>query len=609
LYSLLHLTGYDLPMEQLKQFRQWGSSTPGHPERGTTPGVETTTGPLGQGFANAVGMAIAEAHLAQRYNQPDYAMADHYTWCLVSDGDLMEGLCAEAASLAGHLQLGKLICLYDQNHVTLSASIDMSFTEDCQARFEAYGWHTQTVTDGNNLLAIENALLRAKEETLRPSLILVRTHIGFGSPHKQDSFGAHGSPLGAEEVACTKINLNWPTEPAFFIPEAAATHFKRALIAGALAEAAWNETCAAYEIAFPLQGQALLDLISGRLPTGWDDNLPQFPADATGLSTRSAGAKIMNVLAQRLPGLFGGSADLDPSTCTGLTDLGDFQSPQITLADRQGSSGGGWSFAGRNLHFGIREHAMGAILNGLAAHGGVLPFCATFLVFADYMRAPIRLAALMGLHVVYVFTHDSIAVGEDGATHQPIEQLASLRAIPGLTVIRPCDANETVAAWRVAMTSLKQPVALILTRQPVPTLDRSGCAASDGVAQGAYILADAGHGEPDLILIASGSEVALIVAAREELMKLGLKIRLVSMPSWELFEAQSAGYRDQVLPPAITARLAVEAGVAQGWHKYTGDKGAIIAIDSFGASAPGATMLKKYGYTVDNVCARALTIL
>ncbi|PRC91054.1 transketolase [Solimicrobium silvestre] len=612
LYSLLHLTGYAVPLDQIKQFRQWGSITPGHPERGVTPGVETTTGPLGQGFANGVGMAIAEANLAARYNQPGLSVIDHHTYGIVSDGDLMEGIASEAASLAGHLQLGKLIYLYDDNHITLSAATDMSFTENCAQRFDAYGWHTQTVVDGNDLMSIENALRRAKAETLRPSLILVRTHIGFGSPHKQDTFAAHGSPLGEEEVRLTKAHLNWPIEPPFYIPDSAQIYFSFALDRGKLAETQWSTTFASYEQEFPELATELRQLMTGNLPIDWDVELPQFPADVKGLSTRVASGKIMNAIAGRLPGLIGGSADLDPSTFTALTNLGDFQpsvSNIISTEDRQGSNGGGWSYSGRNLHFGVREHAMGAIMNGLAAHGGFTPFGATFLVFADYMRPPMRLAALMGLHVIYIFTHDSIAVGEDGSTHQPVEQVASLRAIPRLIVIRPADANETAEAWRMALTSTKQPVALILTRQHVPTLDRIQYASSEGLSHGAYILADAPNGDPDLILIASGSEVGLIVAAREALVKQGLKIRIVSMPSWELFDAQDVDYRNQVLPPSVTARLAVEAGISQGWHRYVGTKGDVLAVDCFGASAPGEEMMLKYGFTVENVCERALAIL
>ncbi len=609
LYSLLHLTGYAVPLDQIKQFRQWGSITPGHPERGVTPGVETTTGPLGQGFANGVGMAIAESNLAARYNRPGFSVVDHHTYGIVSDGDLMEGIASEAASLAGHLQLGKLIYLYDDNRITLSASTDMSFTEDRARRFDAYGWHTQIVADGNDLISIQNALQRARRETSRPSLILVRTHIGFGSPHKQDTFEAHGSPLGVEEVRLTKANLGWPTEPLFYIPEQAQSHFLSALEAGKLAEEKWNDVMNGYERAFPELASELQQSVHSELPTAWDTEIPEFPADVKGLSTRVASGKIMNAVAARLPTLIGGSADLDPSTFTALKNLGDFQPSNIENGDRQGSDGGGWSYAGRNLHFGVREHAMGAIMNGLAAHGGMVPYGSTFLVFADYMRPPIRLAALMGLHVVYVFTHDSIAVGEDGSTHQPIEQLASLRAIPGLIVIRPGDANETAAAWRVALTSLKQPVALVLTRQSVPTLDRTQFAAVDGLLSGAYILADAPNGNPDLILIASGSEVGLIVEARQKLLLQGRQVRIVSMPSWELFDAQTLEYRNRVLPPAISARLAVEAGVSQGWHRYVGTEGDVLAIDRFGASAPGDVMMQEFGFTVDNICKRALALI
>ncbi len=609
LYSLLHVTGYALSLDQIKRFRQWGSITPGHPERGVTPGVETTTGPLGQGFGNGVGMAMAEAHLAARFNRPEFPVIDHYTYGIVSDGDLMEGIASEAASLAGHLQLGKLIYLYDNNHVTLSAATDISFTEDCARRFDAYGWHTQTIADGNDLNAIENALHNARADTARPSLILIRTHIGYGSPHKQDTFEAHGSALGIEEVRLTKEALDWPLEPAFHVPASASEHFLQALEQGKSAEDKWNRIISAYTERFPDLASELQLQISGALPDGWDVDLMRFATDAKGMSTRVASGKIMNALAKQVPALIGGSADLDPSTFTSLKGCGDFEARNATPGDRQGSDSGGWSYAGRNLHFGVREHAMGSIVNGLAAHGGLIPFAATFLVFADYMRPPIRLAALMTLHIVYVFTHDSIALGEDGSTHQPVEQLASLRAIPGLIVIRPADANETVAAWRVAMTSVDAPVALVLTRQNVPTLERTALASANGLPQGAYILADAPDGNPDLILIASGSEVALILAAREQLVAQGMQVRAVSMPSWELFEAQSAQYRALVLPPAVTARLAVEAGISQGWHRYVGLAGDVLAIDRFGASAPGETMMREYGFTVANVCARASALL
>ena len=482
LYSLLHLTGYDLPMDQIKQFRQWGSITPGHPERGLTPGVETTTGPLGQGFGNGVGMAIAEAYLSARYNKPGFDIINHFTYGLVSDGDLMEGVGAESASLAGHLKLGKLIYLYDDNHITLSASTQLSFTEDHAKRFESYGWHTQKIGDGNDLIAIENAIQNARKETERPSLILVRTHIGFGSPNKQDTFEAHGSPLGAEEVKLTKQNLNWPLDPPFYVPSKVEFHFRQALEEGRKAEDAWNAMFTGYEHQFPQLAIELNQLINEELPQGWNAHISQFPADPKGMATRMASARALESFNHKLPGLIGGSADLNPSTFTELKGEGNFSHPSMAVGDLQGSAEGGWSYAGRNLQFGVREHGMGAILNGLAAHGGITPFSSTFLTFSDYMRPSIRLAALMGLHVIYVFTHDSIGMGEDGPTHQPIEHLASLRAVPGLIVIRPCDANETTVAWRYAIEQMGKPVALILSRQNVPTLDRKEFAAEEGAA-------------------------------------------------------------------------------------------------------------------------------
>jgi transketolase len=609
LYALLHLTGYDLPLEQIQQFRQWGSMTPGHPERGVAPGVETTTGPLGQGFANGVGLAMAEAHLAARYNRAGFEIVDHYTYGIVSDGDLMEGVASEAASLAGHLQLGKLIYLYDDNQVTLSAGTGIAFTEDRARRFEAYGWHTQSIADGNDLAALEQALASARAETRRPSLILVRTHLGYGSPNKQDTYKAHGSPLGEDEVRLTKRNLGWPTEPSFYIPEQARAHFREALARGQHAESEWRAAFSAYARAFPEPAAELEHAMRGELPVGWDAGIPVFPADAKGMATRVASGQVMNAVAPRLPALIGGSADLDPSTDTALEGLGDFEPPGLSARDRQGSDGGGWSRAGRNLHFGVREHAMGAILNGLAAHGATVPFGATFLVFSDYMRPPMRLAALTGLHVIYVFTHDSIALGEDGSTHQPVEQLAGLRAVPLLDVIRPADANEAAVAWRVALETRDRPVALILTRQDVPTLDRARFASADGLRRGGYVLADAPGGEPELILIASGSEVALVVAAGEKLRAREIAVRIVSLPSWELFDAQPREYRDAVLPPSVGARLAVEAGVPQGWHRYLGDRGDMLGVECFGASAPGKVVLREYGFTVDNVCARALELL
>ena len=609
LYSLLHLTGYDVSLEQIRQFRQWGSITPGHPERGLTPGVEVTTGPLGQGFGNGVGMAIAEARLAARYNRAEFEVIDHFTYAIVSDGDLMEGIASEAASLAGHLKLGKLIYLYDDNRVTLSAGTGITFTEDRARRFEAYGWHTRSVDDGNDLVAIDEALHAARAETMRPSLILVRTHLGYGSPDKQDTFEAHGSPLGVDEVRSTKRNLHWPENPPFLIPEPVLAHFRQAIERGEQAETAWNTRFSAYAQALPDLARELRQVLRGELSANWDSDIPSFPPDAKGIATRVASGKVMNAIAPRVPALVGGSADLDPSTFTALAGLGDFEPPGASARDRQGSQGGGWSCAGRNLHFGVREHAMGAILNGLAAHGGTVPFGATFLIFSDYMRPPIRLAALMGLHVIYVFTHDSIALGEDGSTHQPVEQLAGLRAIPRLVVIRPCDANETACAWRVALEMRDRPVALILTRQHVPTLDRTRFARADGLRRGAYIVSDAPNAKPDLILIATGSEVGLIVAAAEKLQAQRIQVRIVSMPSWELFDAESPEYRDAVLSPTIGARLAVEAGASQGWHRYVGDRGEVLGIDRFGASAPGNVLLHEYVFTVENVCSRALAIL
>ncbi|WP_019936738.1 transketolase [Bordetella sp. FB-8] len=609
LYSLLHLTGYDLPLEEIKRFRQWGSRTPGHPERGLTPGVETTTGPLGQGFANGVGMAIAQAHLAARYNRPGYDIVDHYTYGIVSDGDLMEGVASEAASLAGHLRLGKLVYLYDDNQVTLSAGTSIAFTEDRAQRFRAYGWHTQCVEDGNDLATIGQALAHARAETQRPSLILVHTHLGYGSPNKQDTYKAHGSPLGEEEVRLTKQNLGWPIEPAFYIPAAAQTRFHRARVEGSQQEAEWNALIASYTQAFPVLAEELQQTMQGELPDGWDRDIPHFPADATGMATRFASGRVMNAIAPHLPALFGGSADLDPSTFTALSGLGDFAAPGADAHDRQGSNGGGWNHAGRNLHFGVREHAMGAILNGLAAHGGIIPFGATFLIFSDYMRPPIRLAALMHLHVILVFTHDSLALGEDGSTHQPVEQLASLRSVPGLHVMRPADANETAQAWRLALETKDRPTALVLTRQDVPTFDRTRFAAADGLRRGGYVLADAPGGEPALILIATGSEVALAMAAREQLLARHIAVRVVSLPCWTLFDAQEQAYRDAVLPASVGARLAIEAGVAQGWHRYIGDRGGVLGIDGYGASAPADVLLREYGFTVDNVCARALALL
>jgi transketolase len=617
LYSLLHMSGYDLSLDDLKQFRQWGSKAPGHPERGHTPGVEITTGPLGQGMANAVGMAVAEAHLAARYNRDGHTPVDHRTWAIVSDGDLMEGVAAEAASLAGHLRLGKLVCLYDDNRVTLSAGTDITFSEDRALRFQACGWQTLVVDDGNDLVAVNAALDAACAETTRPSLILVRTHIGFGSP-EQDSFKAHGSPLGADDVKRTKQALGWPLDPPFLVPAAALEHFRRALAGGGQAEAEWNTCMRNYAEAFPELSAELQGRLCGDLPAGWDVEIPVFAADDKGMASRVAGGRVMNAIAPKLPALFGGSADLDPSTYTALKGQGTFNPLLRVGEDTQGSDAGGWSFAGRNLHFGVREHAMGAIVNGLAAHGGFLPFGSTFFIFSDYMRPAIRLAALMGLHVVHVFTHDSIAVGEDGPTHQPVEQLASLRAMPNLTLIRPADANETAVAWKVAIETRDRPVLLVLTRQVLPTLDRSRYASAEGLRHGAYVVrqmspagASSGSGSsaPDLILLASGSEVSLILSAAERLCADGLSVRCVSMPSWDLFDAQPRAYRDEVLPPSVPARLAVELGAVQGWHRYVGDGGDVLGVEGFGASAPAGVLLREFGFTTDNVVLRAHRLL
>lgn len=600
LYSLLYLTGYDLPLEQIKQFRQWGSITPGHPESELTPGVEVATGPLGQGFANGVGMAIAQAHLAATFNQKDISLFDYNIYALVSDGDLMEGVASEAASLAGHLKLGKLIYLYDNNHITLSASTPLSFTEDCAKRFEAYGWHTQIVTNGNDLEAIYNAIQNARDETDRPSLILVRTHIGFGSPHKHDTFEAHGSPLGEEEVKLTKQNLGWPIKD-FYIPEKSLSYFREAGAQGKKLEHAWNEKFSEYSRKYPDLAKELKLMLKNELNHNWDENLPVFEADEKGMATREASGKIMQAISPNVPGFLGGSADLNPSTKTELKNYGNFQAPSMKKGDLQGSLDGGWNYAGRNLFYGVREHAMGAITNGLATTPGFIPYASTFLIFSDYMRPTIRLAALMRLHVVYVFTHDSICVGEDGPTHQPIEHLASLRAIPRVIVIRPADANETTVAWKVAIETQEYPIALILTRQKVPTFDRKVVSSAEGLRRGAYILSDSSKKKPQVILIASGSEVHLILEAQKKLKKDKIETRVVSMPSWELFEAQSNQYKERVLPGDIALRLAVEAGSSLGWKRYVGDKGETICVDKFGASAPGETNMEKYGFTVENV--------
>jgi transketolase len=607
LYSLLHLTGYDLPLDQIKRFRKWGSMTPGHPERGDTPGVEVTTGPLGQGFGNGVGLAIAEAWLAARYNRPGHRIVDHYTYSICGDGDLMEGVSQEAASLAGHLELGKLIYLYDQNHISLAGATEIDFTEDVAARFDACGWHTRSVPDGNDTEDVARALQEAQAEQRRPSLILVRTHIGYGSPHKQDNFSSHGSPLGEDELAAAKKALGWPTMDKFFLPQDAVDFFRQAVPQGKILEEEWGRKFDAYRKEFPKEAAEFDQITSGKLPDNWSADLPHWsPADKP-IATRSAGGAALNALAKHIPNILGGSADLNPSTDTALKGLGDFQPSESGGAGTLGAVGGEWSYAGRNIAFGVREHGMGAAVNGMAAHGGVLPFSATFFNFSDYMKPAIRLGALSRLKVIYVFTHDSIGLGEDGPTHEPVEQLAGLRAMPGLTLFRPADPNETAEAWAFAVQH-DGPTVLVLTRQVVPQLDR-GRAIDPGVARGAYVLADADGGAPDVILIGTGSEVGLCVKARETLESQGVKTRVVSMPSWDLFAAQDQSYRDNVLPKQIKKRVAVEAGSPLGWNRWTGDEGAIIGVERFGASAPGEDVLQHLGFTVENVVATALRIL
>jgi len=594
LYSLLHLTGYDLALDELKNFRQWGSKTPGHPEHGLTPGVETTTGPLGQGFANGVGMAIAERHLASVFNRPGHEIVNHFTYGIVSDGDLMEGISHEAASLAGHLGLGKLIYLYDDNHISIEGSTEIAFTEDRLKRFAAYEWHVQQVTDGNDLEQLSAAIAAARDEIRRPSFIAVRTHIGYGSPHKQDTAGAHGEPLGAEELKLTKQNLNWPAEPAFYLPEEAVSHFREALEKGAQLDRSWQEAFTAYQKAHPESAARWRQWTDGGLPESWEREMPVFDTDTKGMATRVASGKILNAIAGRMTNLMGGSADLAPSTKTLIDNEDDFQPP---------------GFGGRNMRFGVREHAMGGILNGMALHGGLIPYGATFLIFSDYMRPAIRLAALMKLHVIYVFTHDSIGLGEDGPTHQPIEQLAALRAIPNLKVVRPCDANETVEAWKAALKSIGGPVALVLTRQNLPVLDRTVAGPADGLQKGAYVVRDPQDHRPDLILMASGSEVHLALAAAATLSDKGIAVRVVSVPCWELFEEQPEEYRQLVLPVEVTARLAVEAGVPQGWYRYVGSRGIVIGLNHFGASAPYEVLYDKFGLTADHVVGESLNLL
>lgn len=593
LYSLLHLTGYALPLEELQRFRQWGSLTPGHPEYGLTPGVETTTGPLGQGFANGVGMAIAEAHLAQRFNRPGHTVIDHTIYAIVTDGDLMEGVTAEAASLAGHLRLGKLIYLYDDNRISIEGSTDLAFTEDRGKRFEAYGWHVQRVEDGLDVAAIDRAIEAAKQDP-RPSLIMVRTVIGYGLPTRAGTAKAHGEPPGQAELDGAKDALGWPREPRFYIPDAALAFFRQAQVRGAQLELEWQQEMAAYAADYPDLAAELQRRLAGELPAGWEAALPVFPADPKGMATRASSGKVLNALAEVLPEVLGGSADLAPSTNTWMNAY-----PAFSAGER----------AGRNLHFGVREHGMGAVVNGMAYHGGVIPFGATFMVFSDYMRPPLRIAALSHLGSIWVFTHDSIGVGEDGPTHQPVEHLAALRAIPNLITLRPADANEVREAWRIAIENRRRPTALVLTRQNLPTLDRTAYAPAEGVRRGAYVLADLGQGRPQLLLMASGSEVSLIVEAGKRLAERGLAVRLVSFPSWELFAEQEAAYQAAVLPPDLRRRVAVEAGVTQGWQRWVGLEGRIVGLDRFGASAPAAVIFEQLGFSAAHVEAVALELL
>lgn len=596
LYSLLHLTGFDVTLDDLREFRQWGSRTPGHPEAGHTPGVEVTTGPLGQGFGNAVGMAMASRMMAQRFNRHGHEIVSHRIVALCSDGDLMEGIASEAASLAGFHRLGNLVAFYDDNRITIEGSTDLAFREDTACRFRAYGWNVLNVEDGNTDLAgLAAAIGVAFGERERPTLVIVRTSIGYGSPNKQDTAGAHGAPLGEDEVALAKERLGWPPTPAFLVPDDVLAHFREALARGEKAEKEWRMKFAAYAAAFPALALEWERRMWGDLPEGWAEGLPTFSPEAGTSATRSASGKVLNAIAAKVPELAGGSADLSPSTETVIKGGGEF------LPDAEPG--------GRNVHFGVREHGMGAVLNGMARHGGVIPYGATFFIFSDYMRPSIRLAALMGCRVVYVLTHDSIGVGEDGPTHQPVEHLASLRAMPNLYVVRPADANETAAAWRMALERTTGPTALVLTRQKLPVLPPASVFRDDGVYRGAYVVEDAGDGRPDVLLIATGSEVSVALAARRLLSEEGVPARVVSMPCWERFEEQEARYREAVLPPSVPARVSVEAGSTFGWGRYVGDLGASVGIDRFGASAPAERIFRELGITPEAVRDRAKSVL
>ncbi len=593
IYSMLHLTGYDLPLDDLKRFRQWDSLTPGHPEYGHTAGVETTTGPLGQGVANTVGFAIAERWLANRYNRDGFELFGYNIYAIAGDGCMMEGISNEAASLAGHLGLSNIVWIYDNNHITIEGNTSLAFSDDVATRFMAYGWNVQRVGDANDLEMIERAIRQANAETNRPSLIIVDSHIAYGAPNKQDTSAAHGEPLGEEEIRLTKLRYGWPPDAKFLVPDEAGNHMRQALARGAEAEAAWNSKFAAYKAAYPELASEVEHMLAGTLPDGWDADIPVFAPDAKGVAGRDASNKVENAIAGRVPFFIGGSADLAPSTKTLIKDGGSFQ------ADNYG---------GRNMHYGIREHAMGACSNAIAL-SKIRTFCAGFLIFSDYMRATIRLAALMDLPNIFVFTHDSIGVGEDGPTHQPIEHVMSLRMIPSLFVMRPGDANEVAEAWKVAITSTQHPTALILSRQPMPTLDRTKYAPAAGLRKGAYVLADSDGGKPDVILMGTGTELQLCVAAHEQLASEGIRSRVVSMPCWELFERQTPEYREEVLPSSIRARVAVEAGTTLGWREFVGLDGRIVARREFGASAPLSVLLKEFGFTADAVARHARELL
>ncbi|MEK7827528.1 MAG: transketolase [Thermodesulfobacteriota bacterium] len=633
LYALLYLSGYDLSLDDLKAFRQWGSKTPGHPERRHPAGTEMTTGPLGQGLGAAIGMAIAEVHLAARFNRPGHAVVDHRTYVFASDGDLMEGLSAEACALAGHLGLGKLTIIYDDNRISLSGSTTLCFTEDIDQRFAASGWQVIAVEDGNDTAAVDRALAAAEAETMRPSLVRLHTTIGFGAPEKQNTSAVHGSPLGAEELKAAKENLGWPVDPPFFVPEEALRFFREAAAASAKRQESWKEAFRRYAAAYPEAAAEFERVMRGELPAGWEKALPVYGPGTKDVATRKTSEAVLQALGATIPELMGGAADLNPSTFSWLKGMGDFQKTGEPPACREGACGGDWGYGGRNIHFGVREHAMAAIAGGMAMHGGIIPFTGTFFTFADYMRPSIRLAALMGLHVIYIFSHDSIGVGEDGPTHQPVEHLMSLRVIPNLTVIRPADANETVEAWRMAVENGEGPTALIFTRQNLPVADRSTFGPADGLRKGGYLFWESGEGRPEgergdgeprplpeavatpeaglpeAILIGTGSELHLALAAGKTLAAEGIRVRVVSLPSWELFDRQPQAYREQILPPGVRARVAVEAGIRLGWEHYVGLTGAVVGIDRFGASAPYQILYQKFGITAEAVATAARRLL